>query len=53
MIFGNSVTIKGSNADDIFVGGVPARDTKKVKIKAGNSVTLRYGDVQITIFNNN
>ena len=53
LIFGNSVTVKGSNANSVFLGDGMAVSGKKIKLKPGNSITLRYDDIQITIHNDN
>lgn len=55
LIFGHSVTIKGSNANGIYdtYGDEIVKNRKKIKLKPGSSLTLRYDNVQVTMINNN
>ena len=54
LIFGKKVTLKGSTADGFERNGeVVEKLPKKIVLRSGESVTLVYGDLRVTITNRN
>ena len=54
LIFGKKVTLKGSTADGFEKSGeVVEKLPKKIVLRSGESVTLAYGDLRVTITNRN
>ena len=54
LIFGKKVTLKGSTADGFEKNGeVVGKMPKKIVLRSGESVTLAYGDLRVTITNRN